>query len=163
MNGEVPFAAEMPFFELCHSRDDILIRSRAKHRRLAVSAHDYGRMAQGCHRGRAKMKCHAQTVESLSTRLRRLAITQAEFADICEVTPRTVSNWVRGRTRVNTTALAFLEQIEASDELRWRLCIGEKIKGAPRGRPFERGNPYRFGDSRRSVAVAGSRRARAAA
>jgi hypothetical protein len=171
MHGKVPFAVEMPIFlpRRCHF-PSCAIRGMTfsfDHEQsieglLYLRILD-GRMAQDRPCGRAKMKCHAQTIEGLSARLKRIAITQAEFADICEVTPRTVPNWVRGRTRVNTTALAFLEQIEASDELRWRLCIGEKIKGAPRGRPFERGNPYRFGDSRRSVAVAGSRRARAAA
>jgi DNA-binding transcriptional regulator YiaG len=109
------------------------------------------------------MACHAQNIESLSARLKRLAITQADFADICEVTPRTVSNWVRGRTRVSSTALAFLEQIEASDDLRWRLCIGEKIKGAPRGKPFTKGNPYRFGDHRRASIIGGTQMAKAAA
>ena len=44
------------------------------------------------------------TVEILSGRLKRLGMTQSDFADICEVTPKTVSNWVRGKTDVNPMA-----------------------------------------------------------
>jgi transcriptional regulator with XRE-family HTH domain len=109
------------------------------------------------------MAVDAQDRESLSSRLKQLGISQAEFADICGVTTKTVNNWVKGRTRVSPTALAFLGQIEASAGLRWRLCVGEKCKGAPRGKPFAKGNPYRFGDRRRAFAVARARMARTAA
>jgi transcriptional regulator with XRE-family HTH domain len=109
------------------------------------------------------MAVDPQDTESLSVRLKQLGISQAEFAAICEVTAKTVSNWVKGRTRVNPTALAFLDQIEASAGLRWRLCVGDRLKGAPRGKPFAKGNPYRFGDRRRALAVARARMARTAA
>ena len=92
-----------------------------------------------------------------------LNISKASFAVICGVSERTVANWVSGRTRINPAALAYLEQIEASADLRCTLGIGEKTKGAPRGKPFEPGNPYRFGDRRRPVWVAGAQMARAVA
>src|SRR5512133_1970505 len=109
------------------------------------------------------MAVDAQNIENFPSRLRQLGISQAEFADTCGVTAKTVNNWVKGRTRVNPTALAFLDQIEASAALRWRLCVGETFKGAPRGKPFAKGNPYRFGDRRRAFAVARARMARTAA
>jgi transcriptional regulator with XRE-family HTH domain len=109
------------------------------------------------------MAVDVQDIESLPSRLKQLGISQAEFADICDVTAKTVNNWVKGRTRVNPTALAFLDQIEASADLRWRLCVGEKLKGAPRGKSFAKGNPYRFGDRRRATSIAGAKIARATA
>jgi transcriptional regulator with XRE-family HTH domain len=109
------------------------------------------------------MTWHPQKPESLASRLKHLGITQADFADICRVSEKTVGNWLSGRTNINPTALEFLKVIEYSTELRKMLCIGEKFKGAPRGKPFAKGNPYRFGDRRRAVSVAGSRMARAVA
>ena len=106
---------------------------------------------------------HAQIITKLRGRLNHLDISQADFAVICDVHPNTVSNWARGRTRINRTALAFLEQIEASADLRRRLQVDVKATGAPRGKPFAKGNVYRFGDRRRRVAIAGTHLARAAA
>jgi DNA-binding transcriptional regulator YiaG len=106
---------------------------------------------------------HAQKPERLAARLSSLSISKASFAVICGVSERTVANWVSGRTRINPAALAYLEQIEANAELRRTLGIGEKAKGAPRGRPFAKGNPYRFGDRRQPVWVAGAQMARAVA
>ena len=106
---------------------------------------------------------HAQKPESLSARLRALAITQSQFSAITGVTPRTVSNWVSGRTKINPSALALLELLEHRGEVRRALCVGAKAKGEPRGRPFIKGNVYRFGDRRRRVAIAGAQMARIAA
>ena len=106
---------------------------------------------------------HAQKPESLSARLRALGITQSQFSAITGVTSRTVSNWVSGRTKINPSALALLELLEGNHEVRRTLCVGAKAKGQPRGRPFVKGNVYRFGDRRRRVAVAGAQMARAAA
>ncbi len=60
----------------------------------------------------------AQIEESLSYRLKQLGITQSDFAGICDVTPRTVSNWVHGRTEVNPTALVLLEILQAYPDVR---------------------------------------------
>jgi transcriptional regulator with XRE-family HTH domain len=108
------------------------------------------------------MAVDAQDRDSLSIRLKQLGISQAEFADICSVTTKTVNNWVKGRTRVNPTALIMLEMLEHSAEVREMMCIGVKFTGAPRGKPFAKGNPYRFGDRRRTVSLAGVQMARAA-
>ena len=86
----------------------------------------------------------------------------SQFAEIAGVTPRTVSNWVSGRTRINPSALAMLDLLERHGEVRRALCVGVKAIGAPRRRAFKAGNPYRFGD-RRSVAIAGAQMARIAA
>jgi putative transcriptional regulator len=105
---------------------------------------------------------HPQKSEIL-TRLKVLGITQTEFAAIVGVTPRTVSNWVRGRTRMSEAATLVLALIEGRPDVRRDLCAGVKVPYAPRGKPFERGNPYRFGDRRRRTWVAGAQYARAAA
>jgi DNA-binding transcriptional regulator YiaG len=102
---------------------------------------------------------HAQKEETLSYRLKQLGITQSDFAGICEVTPRTVSNWVHGRTEVNQTASVLLEILEAYPDVREDfICIR---KGRPRGKPFRSGNPFRFGDRRRTNYIAGSQIGRA--
>jgi len=95
----------------------------------------------------------AQTVENLSYRLKQLGITQSDFAGICDVTPRTVSNWVHGRTEVNPTALVLLEILEAYPDIREGFIYIRK--GRPRGKPFRSGNPFRFGDRRRTIYIAG--------
>jgi transcriptional regulator with XRE-family HTH domain len=105
---------------------------------------------------------HAQKPEIL-TRLTTLGITQTEFAATIGVTPRTVSNWVRGRTRMSEAATLVLDLLEQHPDVRRSLHVDVKVPYAPRGRPFERGNPYRFGDRRRRTWVAGAQYARAAA
>jgi DNA-binding transcriptional regulator YiaG len=101
----------------------------------------------------------AQRGESLSRRLKRLGMTQSDFADICQVTPKTVSNWVRGKTDVNPMAWVLLEILEDYPDVR-RDFLGA-VKGRPRGRPFAPGNPFRFGDRRRSVSLAAAQIGRA--
>jgi transcriptional regulator with XRE-family HTH domain len=102
---------------------------------------------------------NAQIEESLSYRLKQLGITQSDFAGICDVTPRTVSNWVHGRTEVNPTALVLLEILEAYPDVREEFIYVRK--GRPRGKPFRSGNPFRFGDRRRTIYIAGSQIGRA--
>jgi DNA-binding transcriptional regulator YiaG len=105
---------------------------------------------------------HAQKPEIL-TRLTSLGITQTEFAAIVGVKSRTVSNWVRGRTRMSEAATVVLELLEDHPDVRRDLCVDATAPYAPRGKPFAKGNPYRFGDRRRRTWVAGARYARAAA
>jgi transcriptional regulator with XRE-family HTH domain len=117
-------------------------------------------LPQCCHR--AKLALHAQKPEIL-TRLASLGISQAAFAATVGVTPRTVSNWVRGRTRMSEAAMLVLELLEQHPDVRRSLYADVRVPSAPRGKPFERGNPYRFGDRRRRTWVAGAQYARAAA
>jgi transcriptional regulator with XRE-family HTH domain len=100
---------------------------------------------------------------TLRTRLKALNITQSQFADLCEVHPNNVGNWAAGRTRMNAAADLLLELLDDRPEVRRALCMDTKPSGAPRGRPFGPGNPYRFGDRRRPVWVAGTQMARAVA
>ena len=58
---------------------------------------------------------------------------------------------------MSPAGMALLEILEK------RQAFIVKPKKARRGRPFERGNPYRFGDRRRRTAIAGAQMARAAA
>jgi hypothetical protein len=53
--------------------------------------------------------------------------------------------------------------LEHSAEVREMMYVGVKITGAPRGKPFAKGHPYRFGDHRRATAIAGAQMAPAAA
>lgn len=101
----------------------------------------------------------AQIMESLSGRLKRLGISQSQFAQICEVTPKTVSNWARGKTDVNPMAWVLLEILEDYPDVRRDFVCA--VKGRPRGKPFEQGNPFRFGDRRRSVYIAAAHIGRA--
>ena len=80
---------------------------------------DVGVLPQCCHP--AKMALHAQKPEIL-TRLKMLGITQTEFAATIGVTPRTVSNWVHGRTRMSEAATLVLELLEQHPDVRqsWR-------------------------------------------
>jgi lambda repressor-like predicted transcriptional regulator len=103
----------------------------------------------------------AQTDESILARLEALGITQAGFAEIAEVSSRTVSNLVHGRTQMPSSAWLLLETLELYPEVRAEFIW--KSRGRPRGKPFAQGNPYRFGDMRRAVYVAGAQYARAAA
>ena len=98
----------------------------------------------------------------LLTRLKALGISQVAFADIVGVTPRTVWNWVKGRTEISEAVELILELLEEDPDLRDEFGVGMKVKGLPRGRAFARGNPYRFGDRRRAVSIAGAQMARAA-
>ena len=100
---------------------------------------------------------HAQTGEAFSARLRVLDVSHWEFATVCGVTKRTVSNWAGGRHRVSPAAMTLLMVLEK------RQAFIVKPKKAPRGRPFKPGNAYRFGDRRRRTAIAGAQMARATA
>lgn len=100
---------------------------------------------------------HAQSGEAFSARLRALGVSQRDFAIVCGVTKRTVSNWAAGRHRVSPAAMTLLEVLEK------RQAFIVKPKKEPRGRPFEPGNAYRFGDRRRRTAIAGAQMARATA
>jgi DNA-binding transcriptional regulator YiaG len=96
---------------------------------------------------------------NLKDRLAKLDVTQAQFVSFCGVHPNTVNNWANGRTLMHPSAERVLTVLEHNAALRRYT----REKAAPRGKPFAAGNPYRFGDKRRAVYVAGAQYARAAA
>ena len=100
---------------------------------------------------------HAQIGEAFSARLRALGASHREFAMVCGVSKRTVSNWAAGRHRVSPAAMTLLQVLEK------RQAFIVKPKKAPRGRPFEPGNAYRFGGRRRRTAIAGAQMPRTTA
>jgi len=104
---------------------------------------------------------HALPITNLRERLALLSITQSQLAQLCGVHPNTVYNWASGRTRMNHAALLVLGVLEANHQAAGYIV--DQAKGAPRGRPFAPGNPYRFGDRRRQMWVAGAQLAKAAA
>jgi DNA-binding transcriptional regulator YiaG len=122
--------------------------------KLMLSSRKPSRRAQPDYR-------HAQTITNLRERLALLSITQSQFAQLCGVHPNTVYNWASGRTRMNHAALLVLQVLEANHRV--ARHVGDQAKGAPRGRPFAPGNPYRFGDKRRQMWLAGAQYGRAAA
>jgi len=83
---------------------------------------------------------HAQTLTNLKERLTSLTITQSQFAQLCNVHPNTVSNWARGRTRMNHAAEIVLQVLEA-DRRSAQYVASHRTKGRPRGKPFAQGNP----------------------
>jgi len=58
---------------------------------------------------------------------------------------------------MNHAALLVLRVLEANHQAAGHVV--DQAKGAPRGWPFAPGNPYRFGDRRRPVWVAGGQMA----
>jgi DNA-binding transcriptional regulator YiaG len=100
---------------------------------------------------------HALPTTNLRERLALLNVSQSQFAQLCGVHPNTVYNWAGGRTRMNHAALVVLRLLEANQAAG---DVIEQTKGAPRGRPFAPGNPYRFGDHRRPVWLTGAQMAR---
>ena len=108
----------------------------------------------------ARASSDPQTPTNLRTRLKALNITQSQFVDLCEVHPNTLGNWAAGRTRMNAAPDLLLELLEDRPEVRRALCMDTKTSGAPRGRPFAKGYPYRFGDRKRPAWVAGAQMAR---
>jgi DNA-binding transcriptional regulator YiaG len=105
---------------------------------------------------------HALTPANLKARLTSLTITQSQFAQLCDVRPNTVSNWASGRTRMNHAAELVLQVLEA-DRRAAQYVASRRTRGRPRGKPFAQGNPYRFGDKRRTIYVAAAQMERAAA
>jgi DNA-binding transcriptional regulator YiaG len=59
---------------------------------------------------------HALPITNLRERLTSLAITQSQFAELCQVHPNTVSNWANGRTRMSGAAEPVLQVLEADKQ-----------------------------------------------
>ena len=89
----------------------------------------------------------------MAARLRqftRETIAGARFwPSIMCLAARTMRRWIAGETKPNGGALALFEVLESSKEVRHRMGIMRREPGASRGRPFRRGNQWRFGDRRR--------------
>jgi hypothetical protein len=63
---------------------------------------------------------------------------------------------------MNHAAELVLQVLEA-DRRAAQYVAGQRTRGRPRGKPFAEGNPYRFGDKRRTIYVAAAQIQRAAA
>ena len=81
--------------------------------------------------------------------IRRFGLSQAELAAVMRMPVRTLQRWLAGETEPPALALALLDVIERSSESRRILGVHVKPRSAPRGRPFRRGNEFRFNDRRR--------------
>jgi hypothetical protein len=88
--------------------------------------------------------------------MKQRGLTRRELADGLDVSRLTLHGWLdRGRTPPSVLA-SMLDVIENSPQARSRLGLSRGSK-LPRGRAFERGNPWRLNDPRRPEALAEAR------
>jgi DNA-binding transcriptional regulator YiaG len=105
---------------------------------------------------REKSAIAAQNKATVTTRLRaiirRFDLSQTEIAAVMRVSERTARRWLAGEIKPPPIATALLDIIEQSSQ--GRRILGVHTKSCtPRGRPFRRGNEYRFSDKRRKEAI----------
>ncbi len=112
---------------------------------------------------REKSAVTAQNKATVAARLKQFTrgyrLTQARFASIMCVSPRTMRRWIAGETTPNGVALALFEVLENVNAVRHSMGIFRRETGAPRGQPFRRGNEFRFNDRRRKEAMQRTRAA----
>jgi hypothetical protein len=89
--------------------------------------------------------------ETIPERIRSImaqhGLSCTRFAAIIQTPAKTVEKWLAGSLKPPKCMAALLDVLEQSEEARQLLGVHKpkpKAK-APRGRPFEPGNPWRFG------------------
>jgi hypothetical protein len=94
----------------------------------------------------------------LSTRLRefmgRYDLTRNEMAVVITTPRGTLDHWLDDAVNPPACLLALMDVLEEESRVRTRLgvhCAKPSVRG--RGRPFRRGNEFRFNDRRRSQAL----------
>jgi len=100
---------------------------------------------------RENVNGNAQNILTLSTRLRefmkRHDLTRDEMAAVIRTPRGTFDHWL------DACLLALMDLLEEESRARTRLGVHGTRRSAPRGRPFRRGNEFRFGDKRRTQAL----------
>lgn len=71
-------------------------------------------------------------------------LSRAQMADVIRTPQRTLNNWLDDGRKPPACMSPLMDLLEASREVRIFLSVEDQPKPAPRGRPFERGNPWRF-------------------
>jgi DNA-binding transcriptional regulator YiaG len=100
----------------------------------------------------------AKSAINLKVALTRLELSQAQFARIIDTPLRTVAGWCGGETKPPPMLWSILKVIEGSGQARRILHVSAiRHQNKPRGRPFRRGNEFRFTDKRRQEALARAR------
>jgi transcriptional regulator with XRE-family HTH domain len=89
--------------------------------------------------------------DRISAIMEEHGLTRREMAAGLDTSPDTLKGWLQGKTPPAVLG-PMLDLLEGKREAMrgWRRLGIERIKLRPRGRPFQRGNPWRFGDPRRS-------------
>lgn len=97
----------------------------------------------------------AKSADDLKAALICLGLSQAQFALVINTPSRTVAGWCAGETKPPPMFWRLLAVIEGSGQARRILGVHKAGRsGEPRGRPFRRGNEFRFNDKRRRDALA---------
>ena len=110
---------------------------------------------------REKVSDNAQNTLFLSTRLRefmkRYGLTRDELAAVIRTPRGTLNHWLDDDVNPPGCLQALMDLLEEELRVRTRLGVHATRRGASRGRPFKKGNQYRFGDRRRREAIGTAR------
>jgi hypothetical protein len=82
--------------------------------------------------------------------MKEQGLTRRQMADGLDTPIDTLKGWLDRKTPPAILG-SLLDLIDRKPQVcRWLRLGTRRIKLRPRGKPFERGNPWRFGDPRRS-------------
>ena len=94
--------------------------------------------------------------------MKQRGLTRRELAAGLDVSPFTLRNWLDCGVTPPASLGPLLTLIEEKPQARSRLGLSRGSK-LPRGRAFQRGNPWRLNDPRRPEALAEARARKATA
>jgi hypothetical protein len=76
----------------------------------------------------------------------RFGLTRREMAEVLGTPMRTLNNWIDDNRTPPACLAKLMGLLETRSQVRTWLGVHKMAtKGKPRGRPFKRGNPWRFG------------------
>lgn len=82
--------------------------------------------------------------------MRQQKLTRGEMAEVLKTPLRTLDGWLDRGTTPPACLLPLMDLLESRSQIRTWLGVNTSAsKREPRGRPFRRGNEWRFGDRRR--------------
>jgi hypothetical protein len=93
--------------------------------------------------------------------MRRYNLMRVKMANVIRTPRSTFGHWLDDDVNPPPCLLALMDLLEAESRARTRLGVHAKQRSAPRGRPFRRGNEFRFNDRRRRQAILGAARSKA--
>jgi transcriptional regulator with XRE-family HTH domain len=100
----------------------------------------------------------ARIVERIRGFMERYRLSRREMAAILKTPDRTLGRWLNDDRNPPTCMLALMDMLETQSRVRTSLGVHKARNRPLRGRPFVRGNPYRFGDKRRETALGNAAR-----
>ena len=97
---------------------------------------------------------NATIAERIRALLANFNMSRGEIARVLRTPGRTLDGWLDDGRIPPACMLPLLDVIEGSGQARRILGVRAlRPKGKSRGRPFRRGNEWRFGDRRRAAAL----------